>query len=60
MKKLKFTGLLMGALASAVLVSKRNKLRRASKTGNFDSRADNAATPSRQPETRTDAGGQTA
>lgn len=60
--KLKLTGVLLGALASACYASHRaGQRRRGSATsGNPDPRADNGSTPSRQPETRLDAGGQTA
>jgi hypothetical protein len=60
--KLKLTGVVLGALATACLATHRQGLRRqgAQAAGNRDSRADNASTPPRQPKTRVDAGGQTA
>lgn len=59
MSKLKLTGVLLGVVASAVLASRRTGMRRQGES-NRNSRADNSSEPPRQPETRLDAGGQTA
>ncbi|HJV64053.1 MAG TPA: hypothetical protein VJ743_24100 [Albitalea sp.] len=64
MNKLKLVGTALGAFAGACLLTHRTRLRRegstAANASNRDHRSDNAATPPRQRETRTDAGGQTA
>jgi hypothetical protein len=49
-----------GSSSGSSASSRANESGKSGSTGNRDSRSDNAASPSRQPETRLDAGGQTA